>query len=868
LVFNVCDNSVTVNGAGCGTFTLTNPGVGNACGAFSFTVNLCFTSSPTATFTQTAPTCTGATANNDGTITLTAATTATHYGVSLGATYTGPTTIAGATAFDAGADLPLDIITNAPNAGATYVVRIFNGADDCFVDETVVVAAVTCVAPVCDLGITTSAVCQVGETGKYDLTVTLNYTNSPGGTITVTLGTGETATSAATTASSNGSLMVTFTDLVNTGAANVTVDAAFNAAACSAPQATYTAPTDCCPAPLPLCPGESYTLTAETGWVNYQWFFDDGMGGGPVAIPTATNEIYATADQLGTYTWTAEDAMGCPVQTCCPIVLEAGVCAIYAIGSTVFADLNNSGTQDGTEVGVPNVPVQLWRVVGTKDLTPGSEDDVQVGTNITTNPQGNYLFADLPAGEYYVVIPDVAFAGALVDLSSSSTDIATTNADNGIDGDDNGIQMDGDGGFVMSPVIELGDAAGEPTGAAESFTGGTQDDAADDAAGDMTVDFGFFAPVAVCSEIFVDNNNNGIRDPGEPAIPSITLSVYTTGANGTAENGGGDDVLAGSDSSDPTTGEVAVNDLLPGVPYYLRVDMSGATRYNLSFPLNSSWTESPADSDIYYSGVQTARSTGNKNQCNPISGTFPRPGFFEPVAVGDYTWIDINEDGQQAGEPVLQGVLVTLYDATTNMPVTMDVDGNAVVPQETDVNGEYLFENLAPGSYYVVFDKDGGSVANPELYSLTLQDQGQDATDSDASPATGQSSATPFLESNEEDLTLDAGYRCAVDAEAGTGQTICSTAIVDLTTLGASITPATLGGTWATTGSGTFDGGGVFGTATTYTPSTADVLAGQVILTLTTNDPAALGSACPPVTDDVLIIILKVGCGTFPWSGN
>ncbi|MBC6994261.1 SBBP repeat-containing protein [Neolewinella lacunae] len=106
---------------------------------------------PTATLTPTAATCTGSTANNDGTITLAAATNATHYGVSLGATYTGPTTIAGATAFDAGADLPLDIITNAPNVGATYVVRLFNGADDCFVDEVVMVAANSCgPPPTCD----------------------------------------------------------------------------------------------------------------------------------------------------------------------------------------------------------------------------------------------------------------------------------------------------------------------------------------------------------------------------------------------------------------------------------------------------------------------------------------------------------------------------------------------------------------------------------------------------------------------------------------------------------------------------------------------------------------------------------------------
>lgn len=378
-------------------------------------------------------------------------------------------------------------------------------------------------------------------------------------------------------------------------------------------------------------------------------------------------------------------------------------------------------------------------------------------------------------------------------------------------------------------------------------------------------------PVAICTEIFVDRNNNGMRDSGEPALPGVVLQAFTTGVNMAVDNGGGDDMLAGTDTSDPGTGAVAINDLMPGEDYYLRMDMSGLPNLYLSFPLGSDWVQVPAGSRIFYSSVQTLTPAGSSNGCSPVSTGFRNPGFFEPVAVGDYTWVDLNADGQQAGEPILEGVQVTLYDVATNLPVTTDVDGNAVTPLETDTNGAYLFENLAPGSYYVVFDKDGGSVVNPEFYTLTTPDQGADASDSDAALATGRSANTPELESGEEDLTLDAGYTCTVAAEAGIGPTICSTATVDLTTLGASISPlgvAGFGATWTSSGTGTFDGGGVFGTATSYTPSAADVLAGQVILTLTTSDPAGFGSACSPASDDVLIVILKVGCGTFPWSGN
>lgn len=92
-------------------------------------------------FTQTAATCTGSTPNNNGTITLTAATNGTHFGVSTlnAGSYNGPA-FAGATAIS----LPQLIKNNIPNTGGTYIVRIFNGADNCYVDQTVTVNPVNC----------------------------------------------------------------------------------------------------------------------------------------------------------------------------------------------------------------------------------------------------------------------------------------------------------------------------------------------------------------------------------------------------------------------------------------------------------------------------------------------------------------------------------------------------------------------------------------------------------------------------------------------------------------------------------------------------------------------------------------------------
>lgn len=127
---------------------------------------------------------------------------------------------------------------------------------------------------------------------------------------------------------------------------------------------------------------------------------------------------------------------------------------------------------------------------------------------------------------------------------------------------------------------------------------------------------------------------------------------------------------------------------------------------------------------------------------------FDVPPLVELAALGDYVWIDMNQDGiQDAGEPGLPGVVVNLYDC-------QDV---FIASMMTDENGFYLFDNLMPGDYYVEFIR-------PESYAFTMQDQGMDdAMDSDADPTTGKTICTT-LEPGETDLTWDAGvYRVPQD---------------------------------------------------------------------------------------------------------
>src|SRR5690606_30140441 len=84
--------------------------------------------------------------------------------------------------------------------------------------------------------------------------------------------------------------------------------------------------------------------------------------------------------------------------------------------------------------------------------------------------------------------------------------------------------------------------------------------------------------------------------------------------------------------------------------------------------------------------------------------------------------------------------------------------------------------------------------------------------------------------------------------DAGAPQIICAGGVTD--PLGGSFGGSAANVTWSTAGDGTFSD--VNDPDATYTPGAADIAAGTVTLTLTTDDPAGM---CPAVSDDVEITI-------------
>lgn len=141
------------------------------------------------------------------------------------------------------------------------------------------------------------------------------------------------------------------------------------------------------------------------------------------------------------------------------------------------------------------------------------------------------------------------------------------------------------------------------------------------------------------------------------------------------------------------------------------------------------------------------------------------------VAIGNFVWQDLNQDGNyDAGlELPLQGVTVTLYSSGTVPGVDRSVDTTV-----TNSAGHYIFDNLAPGDYFVHVDAinfQSGGVLDGYLSSLgaganesTDQTSDENGVDVTNPAASGVSSLVYSLQPDGEPIADDdTGYSGSLD---------------------------------------------------------------------------------------------------------
>ncbi|MEF3273474.1 MAG: carboxypeptidase regulatory-like domain-containing protein, partial [Chloroflexus sp.] len=362
------------------------------------------------------------------------------------------------------------------------------------------------------------------------------------------------------------------------------------------------------------------------------------------------------------------------------LTLDFGFFEPLTLGNLVWNDLNNNGLVDSGEPGLDNVRVELYL-----DSNGNNLADIDEFVTVTvTSGGGIYSFSDLIEGPYIVRIPASQFvAGQPLNGFVSSTGVngagsgpyePASDPNDNVDNNDNGTTTSS--GHIDSLPITL-TRGGEPQV--------TEDGDGDN--GNLTLDFGFFRQARLGDRVWHDQNADGVQDSGEPGIANAEVELFSVGADGVI--GSGDDALVATTATN-ASGIYGFTHLLPG-NYYLRFALPAGYSYVSPRDIGDNATDSDTDPITRLTGIITL-AVGDTDFTWDM-------GVFNQASVGDLVWEDENGNGvQDAGEPGISGVTVTLYRA----------DGTVVGSTTTASNGTYSFTELTPGAYYLEFARPSG----------------------------------------------------------------------------------------------------------------------------------------------------------------
>ena len=299
-----------------------------------------------------------------------------------------------------------------------------------------------------------------------------------------------------------------------------------------------------------------------------------------------------------------------------------------SIAGSVFDDLNNDGVRDSAELGIAGARITL---TGTDDLAEA------VSLVATTAAYGTYSFSGLRPGLYAV---------------------AETQPASFADGRDSAGNS---GGTLSNDLV-----SNVPVASGTNVAG---------------VTFGEVTLSSLAGFIYVDANDDGAKEPTEPGLAGVTVTLSGTDDLGNA---------VGVETISAADGSYAFGNLRPGT-YVL--------------------AETPPS--IYLQGAVSAGTAGgivgNARVTKILlstatAGTAYNFAELDPSIVSGSVYVDANQDGvRNQGEPPIAGVMVTLTG-------TDDLGDPVNLHTTTAPDGAYLFAGLRPGLYQV-------AEAQPVAYS-------------------------------------------------------------------------------------------------------------------------------------------------------
>ena len=266
---------------------------------------------------------------------------------------------------------------------------------------------------------------------------------------------------------------------------------------------------------------------------------------------------------------------------------------------------------------------------------------------------------------------------------------------------------------------------------------------------------------ALGDRVWNDTNGNGVQDIGERGVPGVTVQLLA-GCTGTtllaarATNANGDYIF-----SNLAAGQYRVRFILPaGFTGFSPKDAISDDDYDSDanpdgvsdcITLNNGEENYRIDAGLV-SGGPTPTPTNTPVGPTPTPTNTPAGPTLTPTntpagggtaALGDRVWNDTNGNGvQNGGERGVPGVTVELLAGCTETTV--------LATRLTNVNGGYVFSNLAAGQYRVRFTLPAGFTSFSPKDAILDDDY-----DSDANPGGVTDCIT--LSNGEQNFRVDAG---------------------------------------------------------------------------------------------------------------
>jgi uncharacterized repeat protein (TIGR01451 family) len=402
------------------------------------------------------------------------------------------------------------------------------------------------------------------------------------------------------------------------------------------------------------------------------------------------------------------------------------------LGGRTFLDLNNNGDQNGTilsaDQGLGNVTITLTGtdLYGYPVSRSVTTDNAALGAGST---RGDYLFTNLPPS---------STAGYTITQTQPAGYGNGTPVPNTVRTVRNGVSTGTSGPFAVSNT----------TGPDTSVISGVRL-----AGGGNGVQFDFpeLQKPSFSGFVYLDANNDGVKNVGEAGINGVTMTLIgcRAGANGVIDTvapiGAGPVTCAGDDQPVSLTTSTATDATFGAGFYRFALDEPG--RYSVIeqvaqptvagvATLRGKTTAGSVDLVTSAPGANDGGTRGTVNTTAANAGGVP--GVLQEIAatvptsqirdvlINNSAAISVDNNFGETLPASLGGVVYTEkgvlnsnYGAGSDWPFpgvavlltgTDDLGRAVSIPGATDGNGAYLFPNLRPGTYQVTKTNPGGIV--------------------------------------------------------------------------------------------------------------------------------------------------------------